>query len=137
MKSIKPRELKSYKCSLDGEHWTTINALSSGMAKSEFWSSSLERDVPYIYIKCRVEGLPYTSEEYKRMATYRKIEFSYCGMPVKVGDWNGVIVGYNSSSNLDVLAIDGPYKNQVCNCHPHSEVTYFNNKGEVIKSFKK
>ncbi len=136
-KQTKPRELKSYKCSLDGEHWSFFNALSQGMAKSEFWSHNLEREVPFIYIKCRTEGLPYTSEEYIRMAKYRNIEFSYCGMPVKVGEWNGVIVGHNSSSNLNVLAVDGKYKDQVLNCHPHSEVIYFNKKGEIVKSFNK
>lgn len=137
-KAKKPRELKSYECSTDGEHWTSINALSSGMAKSRFLSHDLEDlDYPYTAIKCRVNGLPYTDENYIRMAKYRNIEFSYCGMPVQVGDWNGVIVGHNSSSNLNILAVDGKYKNQILNCHPHSDVIYFNKKGEIVASFLK
>ncbi len=58
-------------------------------------------------------------------------------MAVLVGDFMGVIVGHNSSANLDILAINGKYEGQVLNCHPHSEITYFDKKGHVIKSFLK
>lgn len=128
------QELRSYNCSLDGIHWETINALSPGQAKMEYYRD-LDMDVPYTAIRCRVNGYPYTSDEFIRMAKYRGIEFAYCGMAVMVGDWKGVIVGYNSSSNLDVLAVEGKYTGQVLNCHPHSKVTYFDKKGNVIKAF--
>jgi hypothetical protein len=128
------QELKSYNCSLDGEHWETINALSSGQAKMRYYRD-LDMDIPYTAIRCRVNGYPYTSEDFMRMAKYRQIEFAYCGMAVMVGDWMGVITGHNSSSNLNVLAVDGKYKGQVLNCHPHSEVTYFDRNGNVLRAF--
>ncbi len=132
---VKNYELKSYECSLDGEHWEMINALSAGMAKSKYISDC--DFARYIDVRCRTTGYPYTSEDFVRNAKYRRIEFAYCGMKVKVGDWYGVITGHNSSANLNVLAIDGPYKNQILNCHPHSEITYYNKKGEIIKTYKK
>lgn len=132
----KQRELRSFNCSIDGEDWSTINALTAGMAKSIFYRE-LDMDIPYTCIKVRLNGYPYTSEDFIRNAKYRKIDFAYCGMAVKVGDFNGVIVGFNSSANLNVLAIDGSYKGQVLNCHPHSEIVYFDKKGNVLKSFNK
>lgn len=131
-----PKELKSYDVALPGYPWETINSLSPGQAKSEYYRSLDMDGVPYTAIKVRVNGLPYTSDDFIRNAKYRKIEFAYCGMAVKVGEWNGVIVGHNSSANLDILAIDGKYAGQVVNCHPHSNVTYYDKKGNVIKEYK-
>ena len=34
---MKNKELKSYSCSIDKEHWETVNSFSPGMAKSKFW----------------------------------------------------------------------------------------------------
>ncbi len=134
-KTIKPRQLKSYDCSFDGEHWDSYNALSRGAAKAMYWRQALGCDFPYVRIKCRTTGLPYTSAEFMQMAKYRGIEFAYCGMAIKVGDFMGVIVGHNESSNLDVLATSGKYEGQVLNCHPHSETTYYDSKGDIVKSF--
>ena len=45
-------ELRSYNCSVDGEHWATINALSRGKAKSQFLRSNCsDCDIPYEYIQ--------------------------------------------------------------------------------------
>ena len=100
------KELKSYSCSLDGIHWENINSFSRGMAKSEYYREYSDF-CKYTQVKCRVNGYPYTSEGFIRMANYRQIPFAYCGMAIKVGEWNGFIVGHNSSSNLDVIFIDG------------------------------
>lgn len=127
-------ELKSYDCSLDGKHWTTINATSKGKAKSMFYYS-LEIDFKYTSIKCRINGYPYTSDDFKRNAKYRNIEFAYCGMAVQVEHRKGVIIGHNSSANLDILFLDGEFKGQVINCHPNWKIKYFDNKGNLIKDF--
>ena len=126
--------LKSYKCSIDGEQWAVINAVSRGAAKSRFFRT-FDSDIEYTWVRCKANGLPYTSDEFKRNARYRGIEFAFVGMAVKVGDWNGVIVGHNSSSNLNVLFADGPSKGKVGNCHPHWKITYYDAKGGIIKSF--
>ena len=136
IKNIKPKELRSYLCSLDGQHWTTYNALSAGMAKNQY-RIDLDMEIPYTSIKCRVGGYPYTSDDFIKNAKYRDVEFAYCGMAVQVGEMGGVIVGNNSSANLDVLITDGKYKGQVLNCHPHWEITYYDKKGNIIKRYAK
>jgi hypothetical protein len=128
------QELKSYDCSLDGKHWSTFNATSRGKAKSMFYREC-DFDLDYKMIKCRTNGYPYTSDEFRRNAKYRDIEFAYCGMAVQVQDWNGVIVGHNDSANLNVLFLDGANKGQVLNCHPNWKIKYFNKSGEVVKAF--
>mgnify|MGYP003594321334 CR=1 FL=1 len=126
--------LKSYKCSIDGEQWTTINAISRGAAKSRFFRT-FDSDIEYTWVRCKANGLHYTSDEFKHNAKYRGVEFAFVGMDVKVSNSKGVIVGHNRSANLDVLFTDGILKGQVCNCHPHWKITYFDKKGGVVKSF--
>jgi hypothetical protein len=82
-----------------------------------------------------VVGSPYTSPEFIRNAKYRNIEFAYCGMVVMVSDMHGVIVGHNSSANLNVLFTDGKYKGQILNCHPNHEIKYFDKNGILITEF--
>lgn len=127
-------ELKSYECSLDGNNWWSVNSTSYGQAKMSFYRM-LDMDIKYPLIKCRCSGLPYTSEDFKRNAKYRRIEFAYCGMVVAVDGEKGLIVGHNSSANLDVLFTEGKHKGATLNCHPNWKMTYYNSKGEIIKSF--
>ena len=138
MNKNKPQELRCYAVSLDKEHWCYYNALSKGQAKMNY-IRQFDFDIKYTSVKCKLygNGHPYTSEDFVRMANYRQIPFAYCGMAVKVGDWNGFIAGHNCSSNLDVLFVDGKYKGFTLNCHPQSEITYFDKKGNVIKSFNR
>jgi hypothetical protein len=69
------------------------------------------------------------------MAKYRCIPFARVGMRVRVGDEMGTIVGHNSSSNLDVLFdLGSRYPGEVLNCHPHSQVTYFDEDGAEIEN---
>lgn len=128
----KQGELKSYKCSVDGEHWTTFNATSYGDAKMQYLQ---HLDDCYLAVKCRCTGAIYTSDEFIRNAKYRNIDFAYCGMVVDVAGEKGLIVGYNSSANLDVLFTTGKNKGKVLNCHPNWKMTYYDSKGEIIKSF--
>jgi len=131
----KQRELKCYECSSDRKHWTKINALSTGDAKSQFLRY-LDGDYEYTSVLCHVLGKPETSEEFKRNAKYRNIEFAYCGMVIDVNGKKGVIVGHNSSANLNVLFTEGDIKGQIINCHPNWKTTYYDSKGEIIKTFE-
>lgn len=133
----KQGELKSYKCSLDGEYWTTFNATSYGDAKMQYLRHLDDccGDC-YLAIRCRCTGAIYTSEEFKRNARYRNIEFAYCGMVIDIDGRKGIIVGHNDSANLYVLFTEGEYKGKVYNCHPNWKTTYYDSKGEIIKTFE-
>ena len=128
----KQGELKKYECSLDGENWWSVNSTSYGQAKMSYYRM-IDMDIKYTSIKCRCSGSPYTSEDFKRNAKYRGIEFAYCGMVVKVGNNKGVIMCHNSSANLDILFPNGI----IYNCHPNWDITYYDSNGEIIKSFNK
>lgn len=130
----KQGELKKYECSLDGQNWWSVNSTSYGKAKMAFLRM-LDMDIQYTMIKCKCVGNPYTSEDFKNNARYRGIDFAYCGMVVDVEGEKGLIVGHNSSANLDILFTEGRYSGQTLNCHPNWKMTYYNSKGEVIKSF--
>lgn len=130
----KQGELKKYECSLDGQNWWSVNSTSYGQAKIAFYRM-LDMDFKYTSIKCKCAGMPYTSEDFKRNAKYRGIDFAYYGMVVDVDGDKGLIVGHNSSANLNVLFTDGKNKGQTLNCHPNWKMTYYNSKGEIIKSF--
>lgn len=130
----KQGELKSYQCSLDGEHWSSYNATSRGQAKMQYWHD-LDGDFEYLRIRCQVLGAVYTSEEFIRNAEYRGIEFAYCGMVVDVGGCWGIIVGHNDSANLNILFTEGENKGMILNCHPNWKVTYYDRTGNIIKSF--
>ena len=127
-------EMMQYECSLDGSHWSSFNATSYGKAKVQFYNY-LDGDFDYTYIRCRKVGPIFTSDEFIRNAKYRGIEFAYCGMVIKVAGENGIIVGHNSSANLNVFFPDGKYKGQTQNCHPNWKTEYFDSKGNLIKSF--
>ena len=54
------------------------------------------------------------------------------GMKISVGGTMGIIIGANSSSNLDVNFGNG----QKSNCHPWSDTIYYDEDGTIIKSYK-
>lgn len=126
---------KHYKCSLDGKHWWNTFASSSGQAKQAY-IRMLDgcADDCYLSILCRVDR-PKTTQAFKDNAKYRGIPFAYVGMNVKVGGDKGVIVGHNSSANLDVYFLEGDNKGQKLNCHPNWKIQYFNKKWKLIKEF--
>lgn len=131
----KQGELKGYECSLDGQNWRDVNSTSPGKAKSAFYRMLDLEGVKYTWIRCRCIGRPHTSEDFVRNAKYRGIDFAYCGMVVDVDGDKGLIVGHNSSANLDILFTDGKHKGHTFNCHPNWKMTYYNSNGEIIKSF--
>lgn len=129
--------MNSYLCSIKGwsESGQTFNAISPGQAKSEYWRM-LDGDYSYLRIRCKKIGGMHTSEGFIRNAEYRQIHFAYCGMKVIFKDGSeGIIVGHNSSANLDIHITSGRNKGSTGNYHPHHEIAYLDKKGEIIKSF--
>lgn len=126
----KKGELRSYKCSLDGKHWTKFNARTRGQAKIAFYHY-LDGDYDYMRMLCRVDGDIYTSDEFKRNAEYRNTPLAYCGMVVSCNGRRGVIVGHNYSANLDLAFDDGGYGS----AHPNWKMDYFGKNGELVYQF--
>lgn len=127
-------ELRSYKVSIDGEHWCTINHTSPGKAKSAFFKT-FDADIEYTWLKCRVNGGVVSPFGFENTAKYRGVGFAYCGMVVEVDDSKGWIVGNNESANFDVLFFEGKYNGLTLNCHPNWKIKYFDRKGNLIKEF--
>ena len=129
-------ELKSYKISLDGEHWTTINHTSKGKAKSEFYHS-YDMDFEFTDIRVRANGRLFTPDAFKHTAKSRGVGFAYCGMAVEVDGDRGWLVGRNDSANFNVLFFEGKWKGQTLNCHPNWKMRYLTWRGKitVIKTF--
>lgn len=125
--------VRPYLCWVDGSDHigTQVFAETAGKARYRYWRDMLDVLPDLLLIQCRVrlsaEGAR-TSDAFRRNALYRGIPFAYCGMNVKVGGKPGVIVGHNSSANLDILFANG----QVMNCHPHSEVEYFTYDWQLV-----
>ncbi len=126
---------RHYKCSLDGKHWWRTFASSPGQAKQDY-IRMLDgcADGCYLSILCRVDGAK-TSMAFKENAKYRGIGFAYVGMNVKVGGKKGLIVGHNSSANLDIYFLEGEHEGQKLNCHPNWKIQYFDKKWNLVKEF--
>ena len=72
------------------------------------------------------------TEDFDRVCEMRGIPFAKVGMKVVVGKHEGVVVGVNSSANLDVRFND---RNGTANCHPNSNITYYDDDGSVLAAF--
>lgn len=72
-------------------------------------------------------------EIFKDTAENRGVPFAEIGMRVELQGKRGVIKGFNSSANLDVI-FDGDKKKT--NCHPTWEMIYFNSGGSIAKDFR-
>ena len=70
-------------------------------------------------------------ERFARFALKRGISFAYIGMHVSVAGSHGVIMGSNSSANLNVLFDDG----RVEICHPKWSIKYYSENGSIVASF--
>lgn len=71
-------------------------------------------------------------EGFERMKKYRKLEFVYLGMRVKVGERFGIVIG-NIGFNLSVCFDGECYPS---NCHPYGMVTYYDKEDKIIKECK-
>jgi len=134
--------LKAFDCNIKGSEFppTTIYHITAGKAKYEFWMSMSDcyPDIKYTDIRvCRGSDHPSKRvfDEFLRTATYRCIPFARIGMLVEVGGFKGEIAGKNTSANLDVLFLEGPYKGQILNCHPNHCIKYFDADGRMIQEF--
>jgi hypothetical protein len=70
---------------------------------------------------------------FESMKQSRGIPYAYQGMRVEVCGKPGVIVGSNSSLNLDVI-FDGQW--HAHNCHPHYETVYFDRESNIVGDFR-
>jgi len=68
---------------------------------------------------------------------WRGLDFAYLGMTVDVCGKKGVIVGGNRSLNLNVLFDYSKETQRIDNCHPWYETTFYDNKGDIIRDYKK
>lgn len=138
---------KSYECWIDNFHdgmplISTHVATTPAKAKYEFYLEHRDVLLPYKecfrFIKQRCLGKVHPIhfftkdiEGFTRMCARRQISFAYLGMGIVVDGRRGWIVGHNPSLNLDVMFDDG----RIHNCHPHWKTTYYDNNGNVMKSF--
>lgn len=142
-------KLKTYECRIEGYFKDSSDLISNHIAQSHsaaryaYWQAHQECLSPYSaclrVIKVRSLGAIHASqffgnkEDFMKMCEQREIPFAYQGMSVDVAGKIGVIVGSNSSMNLDVL-FEG--YSDVSNCHPTWETTYYDDKMNVVKDFK-
>ena len=145
----KIKTLKTYECRIDNyfndgaELSENIIAISPSKARYQFYINR-ESDGGYKEwfksIKVRSLGAMKPRdifgdiEEFNQMKERRGIGFAYQGMVIDVSGRKGWIVGNNSSLNLDVLFEGETYAS---NCHPTWETTYYDNKMNIVKDFKK
>ena len=130
-------QIRCYECVVKGTEWhRQIHATSPGKAKREYWRDIHEswEDVPFTAIRVRVVGPPQTSDAFRRTAEYRGVPFARVGMAVKVGEWNGRIIGNNASANFDILFDDGPHAGLTLNCHPNWEMRFFAEDGSEVRA---
>lgn len=142
--------IKQFECTI--ENWYKGEPLvgysyaeTASKARYQFYRS-LDSDYPYSDffkdIKTKVIGKfkisqlfnNYNIEDFDKMKKYRNIDFIYQGMKINVCGKDGIIVGYNSGMNLDVVFNNNIYTD---NCHPHWETTYYDINNKIIKCFKK
>lgn len=132
--------MKQFECYPKGRRdWAMrIFASTIGKAKSDYHRhiSDPYPDYPFTDIRAREVYDYVTPEVFYRMAKYRRIPFAKVGMKVTFKDGDeGVIIGYNHGMNLDVYITKGKRQGHQGNYHPHWEIAYHNESGDVIKSF--
>lgn len=74
-------------------------------------------------------------KQFDRMCDLRGITFAYQGMKMEVCGKSGIIVGSNSSLNLQVAFDNEPW--ETANCHPHYETIYYDKDGNVVANYCK
>lgn len=111
-----------------------VAAPTAGKAKYGQWLDARDawQDIPFTAMRARKVS-PREPRGFRRNAEYRGIPFVRIGMRVCVGDRWGHVVGHDASANLRVLF----GQKLVLSCHPHSEITYYGDAGEVLASYHK
>ena len=127
-------ELYAFACRVAGADWgeTTVNALTAGGAKVQYWRDVADAwpDVPYTAVRARKVGPAHSSEPFLHNAAYRGMPDIRCGEEVTVNGNDGMIAGHNSSANFDVLFTTGPWTGQTLNVHP-SEIVRRSNRRQT------
>lgn len=75
---------------------------------------------------------PMPTDTFERVKAIRDVPFARIGMTVMVGNHHGIIMGGNDSANFDVQFEDG----SISNCHPLSNISYFNRQNEIIRAYR-
>jgi len=114
----------AFEVNVKGTNWQkVVNARTAGAAKYQYLLDVREAwpSVQFKDLTCRKLGAAQSSPEFLSMAARRGITWR-CGDRIVMSDGDsGVIVGHNSSLNLDVLFDSGTrYAGQVLNVHPAS-----------------
>lgn len=135
--------LNTYAIELWG-HTSTEVGETSGKAKYRFFlqheiGDSIRFGDFVKQVKCRLihkfrvsDLFTKDRDSFIHMRRNRGIDFAEVGMRVEVDGKSGVIVGSNSSMNLDVCFDGQSWKE---NCHPWWRVKYFTHDGHLIKEF--
>jgi hypothetical protein len=118
------KEVFAFTVTVRNTDWSdVINARNEKQARA-YYHARVSDVWPHIKLKdvsAHKIGAPYTSEGFERNAKYRGLPHAKCGMRVRVGNAEGVIVGHNSSANFDILFDDDSplYPGERLNVHPH------------------
>ena len=86
-------------------------------------------DVESVRKVCAYAPMP--TDMFERSKMTRNVPIAHLGMTVMVGNRHGIIIGGNDSANFDVQFEDGT----VVNCHPLSNISYFNRQNELIRAY--
>lgn len=99
---------------------TTYNARSAAEAKRlhllkvrDAWDN-----VQFVDIRARKLGAPFTDDGFTRTAVYRGLPTLRCGDFVRVGNSQGVLVGYTDTACFEVLFTSGKLKDLRLSVHP-------------------
>jgi len=127
----------SYQIALKGfeDQPRTVIAATPGKAKYQVWQEVGEHFNSFQHFLeniawCR-KICSFPMADFRKTCISRGIPFAEIGMKVRAAGRDGVIIGVNTSANLDVLFDDGT----TGNCHPHWNITYFGENGEIIQTF--
>ncbi len=147
------KKLKTFECRInnvfrDGSGIVSNHVgLTPAKARYKFWQkhqdclAEYSHCFPHIKSRCLGTVEPhhfystYEHWEYNfdRMKEHRNIPFAKRGMIVEVDGEKGWITGSNNGMNLDVLFEGNEY---TTNCHPHWEIIYYDEDGNMIKNYK-
>ena len=118
----------------------TITAASPGKAKylvyldlGDIYESFADflADIDSVHKICA--RVPMNTDMFELTKEIRDVPFACLGMKVMVGNRLGTIVGANDSANFDVQLENGI----IANCHPRSNIKYFNRQNELIQTYNK
>lgn len=114
------------------DHETIVVARTSGQAKSIFWRSN-HSDFEFPFTSMRARRVNDREPAgFRNCAEYRGFPWVKIGQRVHVSRYWGNIVGHNGSANWNVLVDGGSL---VLNCHPRSEITYYDDAGKIIEAY--